>query len=733
MLPDNNFQVIYSTGEDEPVEFFFSALLESVKFDLGLGFFSTSGFRALSIGFAIFINNGGKMRILINDILSKEDKEAIEKGLVTNPDDFIEEKILQDIISLEQTLSKKDSHFFNCISWLISTHRIEIVSIKPISSFEGIAHQKFGVFHDIGKNKIAFLGSANFSQTALFHNLESLSCFKSWTNERGDSARIEYFENLFEKFWTGKSVVAKVLPLNKVKTYINSKYLVSSVNHLLEEESSIISDILKDTRINSKLTFKFHQAKDKYYPSKVSKPHFPIDKTPKDFQRKALEKWVENNYNGFFEMATGTGKTITALNCAIELYRLFNTIKLVILVPTLPLAVQWKEEVESFGIPNIILANSNNPNWIEETLRIINKSLTGNTDFCIITTYSTFSLDKFQSIIKRLKEDTFLIADEAHNFGTERLINIYPTKFTKRLGLSATPERFFDDEGTSAMLTFFNAVKNPTFSFTMAEAIENKNLCTYYYYPRIVNLTDKELQEYIKISKKLVKHFNSKFSEYKDDAITNALLLKRKRIINKAENKLLVFREVFNELIIAHSPVKYTLVYVPEGRQESFNDEDQKLINEYSRVISEEFKISQHQFIGGTKNRTDILKRFANGTIDVLTAMKCLDEGIDVKRTEIAVFCASTSNPRQFIQRRGRLLRPHPDKRFAYIYDIIVVPNIDEDKYAESFEIEKKILISELKRVYEFASLSLNKYQALNQLKEIAENYHIDIFSSEII
>jgi superfamily II DNA or RNA helicase len=732
MLRNTDFKVVYSSGEDEPAEFFLDALLESKSFDLGLGYFSSSGFRALSIGFAYFISrNNGKMRIIINDVLSPEDKSAIEKGLISKPEDLIESKIIEDIIRLEQILSGSDRHFFNCISWLIATKRLEMIAIAPKNNSIGIAHQKFGIFRDEGENKVAFSGSANFSSNAMFNNIESLSCYKSWTGEFNENARLTYFELLFNKIWKGDSEVIKIIPLEKVKTSLLEKFPVSNIQELIDAEQVLINESAGST-VSVSLHLKLEELRAKLQSDKENTPAFPKDSKPRDYQVEAFYNWQKSDFVGFFEMATGTGKTITALNCALELYKQEGKYQILILVPTLPLADQWVSEALSFRFSNIIVANSKNKNWVETVLHEINKNFIENFSYCIITTYQTFNMEKFQSVINRLDKTTLFIADEAHNLGTVRSQGNFPHKFMRRIGLSATPERHFDEQGTDALLSFFNAKEKPTFRLDMLEAIDKGFLCQYYYYPKIVTLTETELEEYKEISKKLLRYFDKRGGGFQDNPIVASLMLKRKRIIQKAQNKLDVFRSCLNELLELRSTLKYTLVYVPEGRPTAFDDADQRLINEYSEVISTEYHLSQHQYIGVTKNRTDVLNRFSSGKIGILTAMKCLDEGVDVKRTEIAIFCASTSNPRQFIQRRGRILRVHPDKKFSYIYDMIVVPDISSKYFDDSLSMEKNILAGELKRVYEFASMSINKYQALKTLEEVANQYKIDIFSTQI-
>ncbi len=731
MLKDIDYKVVYSSGEDEPIEFFIDSLLESNSFDLGLGFFSSSGFRALSVGVACFINHGGKMRILINDVLSPEDKDAILKGNSVPAEELIEENIINDLSKFYEVLSGHDKHFFNCISWMIATQKIEFRAIVPLAENVGIAHQKFGLFRDEQKSTIAFSGSANFSVNALRNNIETVSCYKSWTSEKSENARIEHFENLFNKIWEGRAENIRIIPIQKVKTFIRDKFPTHSMDELLIEEIRLAQDLKTNKRVSPAVDYKLSELERRIKGTDL-RPAFPNGFTPWPYQEDALKNWINSNYIGFFEMATGTGKTITALNCALHLYNEEGHIRSLILVPSLSLADQWAKEAESFNFKNIIIANSKNSNWTEEVIGQLNKSQLSNSSFVIITTYATYALEKFQSVINKLKGDTLFIADEAHNFGTKKLIELHPTKFTRRIGLSATPKRHFDSDGTLAILKYFGSIEKPTFKLDMEEAIEKGFLCEYYYFPKIVSLTKDELEEYKAISKKLLKYFDSKRGAFKDNPIVNALLLKRKRIIHKAENKKSCLKECLKEIMELKGDIKYTLVYVPEGADNEIDDFDKNLIDEYSSIIANDFGVSQHQFIGETDGRVDILNRFAQGKLNVLTAMKCLDEGVDVKRTEVAVFCSSTGNPRQFIQRRGRILRLHPEKRNATIFDMIAIPDISRMTGSNSISMEKSILRAELKRVYEFASLSKNKYQALKTLETVAEEFDIDIFSTEI-
>ena len=220
------------------------------------------------------------------------------------------------------------------------------------------------------------------------------------------------------------------------------------------------------------------------------------------------------------------------------------------------------------------------------------------------------------------------------------------------------------------------------------------------------------------------------------------LLLKRKRIIHKAANKLSAFRQIVRRRMEEKGSLKYTLVYVPEGNKPdnfeadifdqsdtiAFDPETEHLIDDFTRIVRDmDSHIIVRQFTSESTDRDAMLKGFADGSIDVLTSMKCLDEGVDVPRSELAIFCASTGNPRQFIQRRGRVLRTHKDKRFATIHDLIVIPDnvFDEECYA----LEKSLVESELKRVRDFALLSENLNDTDDELKEVLDRYCLSIFN----
>ena len=449
-----------------------------------------------------------------------------------------------------------------------------------------------------------------------------------------------------------------------------------------------------------------------------------MKKSKSKYQKQAFEKWKNNKQKGLFAMATGTGKTITSLNCLLEIFNKLGYYKAIILVPTITLVEQWEIECKKFNFNTIIKVCSKYNNWKSEVanLRLLEMTNPDNKlSYIIISTYASFVRSNvFMELNQFPKNKLLLIADEAHNMGgglmASRLNDI---KYLRRIGLSATPERQFDDAGNHKLLNFFGCENGYTFEYTMAEAIEKGALCRYYYYPHIVKLTDDEMIEYVELTKKIVKIMGFQDSESQERL--KMLLLKRKRIIHKASNKLYVFHQIVKQRMAEKGNLKYTLVYVPEGNKpDNFeadiydqfdtitsDPESEHMIDDFTRIVRDmDPHIIVRQFTSESKERDVMLKGFADGSIDVLVSMKCLDEGVDVPRSELAIFCASTGNPRQFIQRRGRVLRTHKDKRFAVIHDLIVIPENVFDE--ECYTLERGLVQSELRRVRDFALLSEN-------------------------
>lgn len=734
---DWSFDRDYKTGsENEPLQFYLDGLANSKEFNLLLGYFSSSAINLLSVGFASFIANGGKMRIVINHLLSAQDKEAIKNANNENLNKIFD---LTDIVSLEKVLDDYDTHFFECLTYLISQKRIEIKVIKPKKG-RGIAHYKSGVFLD-GVDRVGYKASCNFTLFGLSENLEELEAFMSWENGRSNKL-INKQLSIIDSYFNELDEDVDYIPAEDIEVVLKDKFGKKDINELIVQEEELLKKKMSLVT-NSKTKESILKIYDKIEFIKKT-PKFPYPEGPREYQQNAYEKWVANGKKGLFAMATGTGKTITSLNCALNEFKVDQYYKFIVLVPTTALANQWKEEiVKNFNFQNALVCCSINNKWKDE-IKSIGKNVLFNrdVDYGIITTYATFSGVNFQTILKDYFSNDFekiiLIADEAHTMGSAGLLKVLPTYINKRIGLSATPERQFDEIGNQTLAEYFSTnPENYTYEYNMKTAIDNNILSKYYYYPKIVNLEHDEQEEYIKLSKELAKYIDPDTGKYRESDYVNNLLIKRKNIIHKATNKVKALLSIINE--IGKDNFKDAFIYVPEGIEIDYSKHDDdvfdeerdndKIIDNYINELYDNFKLKMAKFTGETNNRDTIINQFKEHKLDALLAMKCLDEGVDIPQTKYAIFCSSTGNPRQYIQRRGRVLRKFKGKEFAIIYDLIIKPTIDHTDIDEKLsKIEKNIFLSELRRLVNFSVLSENKDNCLKGLENLCYDLDIDIY-----
>lgn len=718
----------YKTGsENEPLQFYLDGLANSNEFNLLLGYFSSSAINLLSVGFATFISKGGKMRMVINHLLSAKDKEAIEKAEQGATNKVFD---LTDVVSLGRVLDEYDTHFFECLVYLIAEKRIEIKVIKPKNG-KGIAHYKSGVFSD-GQDCVGYKASCNFTLYGLSENLEELEAFLSWENGRSNKL-IKKQLRIIDDYFSEKDEDVEYISVNEIEVVLKDRFGKKDINELLVQEEQLLKkkqSLISNPKLKKTISKLFSEIE-----IIRRAPRFPYSEGPREYQINAYNNWVANNYKGMFAMATGTGKTITSLNCLLNEYKKSGIYRAIITVPTTALVEQWKKECTKFNFKNIITVSSKE-NWDKNLAFFNTASKLIDTSYIVIVTYASLPRPKFQSYFMQLPKDTILIADETHNLGSQGLLRLLPNiHLEKRIGLSATPHRKFDETGNQAIQEFFNDEPPYIVSYSMEEALKIGWLCNYTYYPHIVKLTDQEMEKYKELSIQLLRMglFDKETGAFRSTPEIEKKLLERKRIIHKAFNKLEVFKATLRSEFDKRKNLKYTLVYVPEGIESKFDEtdfsveteEENKLINDYTRAVSQtDDSVMVKQFTANSTNREEILKNFEQGKIHVLTSMKCLDEGVDVPRSELAIFCASTGNPRQFIQRRGRVLRLHKDKIHATIHDLVVIPEVSDEN---TFEMEKGLVKKELERVVDFANLAMNKTNTYETLKSVLDYYNLNL------
>ncbi|MEH7158972.1 DEAD/DEAH box helicase family protein [Neobacillus drentensis] len=433
----------------------------------------------------------------------------------------------------------------------------------------------------------------------------------------------------------------------------------------------------------------------------------------REYQQEAIRNWFRNNCQGLLEMATGTGKTITALSAASKLYEVTKRLGVIIVCPYIHLVDQWVKDIRLFNMSPIVAYQSRKL-WEESLYNEVSAFQSGLTNhFCLITTISTFTSDSMQNILKYLSNDVVYIADEAHHLGAKRNRECLIPSIPYRLALSATPNRWHDEEGTDELIEYFG--NSIVFQYGLEKAI-GEFLTEYYYFPHIVYLDEDESEYYYEVTKKIARMSFLKESIDENESL-QSLLIERARIIGRARNKIVVLKE----LMMDRTDSKYNIVYCGDSKIDG-----EKQIDSVVKMLGYDLDMNVHTFTSreDKEKRQELLKMFEDGDLQVLVAIKCLDEGVDVPATQTAYILASSTNPREFIQRRGRVLRKHKNKKYSYIHDFIVVPRpLDEIDNVETalFNTERNLIKRELVRFIEFADLAINgplAHEKLNQLKQ---------------
>ncbi len=708
----------YSSDSDYiPLEFYEEAFPISKNIDLLLGYFSSNAFKVLSHSMAEFIFNGGNLRIITNHVYTLKDKENLLDDIFLDDENEVID-IFGDIEKLEKTLSGYGKHFFDCLKYLLNHNRLQIVPVK----FNDIdlSHSKKMILYD-GSNYISTDGSINFTLSALTKNSESFEVNAPWEGDIFKKRTIQERDN-FNKIISKEHADYIYLESKDIEVVINKIGNTKDEIDLLEDSIKIDGNAYgkKIELIIKKKKFKFE-----YIIGEATKtPRFPYIEGPRGYQIEAFDEWESNNCSGIFAMATGTGKTITSLNCVLNEYRKTKKYKAIILVPSIALLNQWEEETLSFNFNKILKVGGGN-NWESELGAYVSNLSWGiDDDIIIISTYGSFVTTRFQKYFKKIEKDLMLIADEAHNMGASNIKKVISgVNVNKKIGLSATPKRVYDIEGTDAIDEFFNDKEPYTYSFSMERALSERFLTEYKYYPILVELNEDEFEDYIEISKKLLKFFDFEKGEYKKEKIVETLLLKRKNIIHKADNKISAFKIILKELK-KKDLLKYIFTYIPEGYVDGQED---RILNKFIRAgIDTIPELKLNTYTAEDEDLKGILRGFSEGKINLLFAMKMLDEGVDVPRAEVGIFCSSTGNPRQFIQRRGRLLRKHKEKVYATIYDMVVIPNL-KNQNQELVNFETNLVKGELRRVAYFASLSMNYYETRDELLNVCNKYDLNL------
>lgn len=693
-------------------DFYIPCLINSNRYQRAVGYFNSGSLALAAKGLSHFLYNNGKMELIASPQLEEEDIEAIRLGYQAR-EEIITKALLRHIPETDDPIINQRLGF---LAWMISRGQLEIkIAIVEDDHDFGIYHEKIGCFFDDKGNVVAFSGSSNETRGGLYSNFELIEVYCSWRN--GDTIRVENKISDFNDLWKNQTKHLTIIDfpeaarqnLLKKQIYVNfGQNDPESYNY----PDPMVPESFYQTNTSSGSMIKEYG--QNYY-----SPRIPKNLIIRNYQKNAVSSWFKNNGSGIFAMATGSGKTITALTTAVKLYEKIGFLGLIIVCPYIDLVEQWAKEVKKFGM-SPILAYDSKSRWegnLNSAITSYNMGVLNH--FSVIMTNATFLSDTMQESLLKLNRPTLIIADEAHHLGAQHLSKKLPTNIPYRLALSATPRRWFDEEGTEKLISYFNP--GIISEFGLKDAIKEGFLTQYRYYPHIVCLTDEEFEQYYEISKKITKMMPMKGELDLEDSGLQYLLIERARILSRAINKL----SLLEQLVEPNKETNFNIFYCGDSR---IGDERQ--IELVIKLLGNNLGMKVHPFTSGEDKtkRKELLELFEKGKIQGLVAIRCLDEGIDIPATRTAYILASSTNPREFTQRRGRVLRKYPGKDYSIVHDFIVVPRKLEEIHLieeQVFNIERRLVKRELLRVIEFAELAENGPQAMLSLQDFKKAYNL--------
>ena len=669
-----------SSRQDIVKEFYIPVLAEAISYNRIVGYFNSYSLMLIVDGLKEFISNNGKMRLLCGANLDIDDENAIINASSIAQelsDNFLEEL---DSISEDIHLNR-----IRLLAWMVDNDLLDIKIgiVKDENGYVGgILHEKTGILTDEEGNDIVFSGSNNETRAGMSSlgsgNLEKFKVFCSW--ESSEYTEDDIYD--FNEYWNNLNPYLDVIDIPEAAKRGLTRYAPDSLEEVMKLEIKSSSSSSKDSR---KL---------------------------RDYQEEAISKWIENDYRGIFEMATGTGKTFTAINCIKEVLNNNPNMLVVIACPYAHLVEQWSKDIRNtFDINFYDIYSSANPNWKKDLSSLVFKMDLGVIDQAIIlTTHNTYSMDFFTNEILELEIPSLLVVDEMHHVISKSFSKGLLDFYDYRLGLSATPEVLNNDEGMEYAFDYFGGI---VYEFGLEEALTQFDedgktfLAQYDYHPKKVELNDDELEEFNQLTDKIQKLFVMKKKD-EENKYLKTLIIKRRNIIKNAKSKYDCLRDILR----SYDELDHLIVFCsPQQIDNVLNILKEEGVSPVHKFTQSEGAKPSKQF-GGLSHREYLVNEFDKGYYKSLVAIKCLDEGVDVPSAEKVIIMSSSTNPGEYIQRRGRVLRRHVDKDKAEIYDMAVIVYDSTGKPISSIVDNEKI------RLIDFINSSDNPDECMELLKK---------------
>ncbi|ESZ13701.1 DEAD/DEAH box helicase family protein [Mesorhizobium sp. L48C026A00] len=695
-------------------DFFVPALSEAVSYRRAVGFFSLGVLLNTPAAMSTLVVNKGRIELIFGRLVAPEDFEAIQAG-VSKP--WTEEELPRFDQLIADHAGSLLEYRIRLLAWLFSTGGLEMkVAVRP----RGMFHQKIGLLQDRIGDVISFSGSMNETISALDprFNSEEITVFRSWN--QGQQSYVDNHAQNFARLWSGET---------------GSSTVICSLPEAIEKGLAFVMDQFPEPPTPQQESERVRFFFEKHIVGNYMRPAVPktlrgLPFSMRDHQLEALRAWSVNGYNGILELATGAGKTMTAIYAATKTAEANEGIALIVAVPYQDLAEQWCEELRQFNIQALRCYGSR-AEWEPSVRAYLQRNRGHQREFiAIVVVNKTLKSDHFQAFAKQLDcQRLFFIGDECHHHGSSSYGGKLLPGAKFRIGLSATPFHYLDDDANQRLREIYD---KSVFQYTLADAVRDNVLTPYEYIPIPVELTPYEAQEYVFLSDQIARAFSAAKNDMggPNGLKLKSLLMRRARLIGAAENKLVEL----GKLLSQHRVEPHSLFYCSDGRTVSDDDDD---VNDHSGPVGAEMKqrhaVAQALSKRGVRvspftsdenrwQRREILRQFKDGETEALVAIRCLDEGIDVPACRTAYLIASSRNPRQFIQRRGRILRRAEGKDRATIFDFVVVlpeGNLPDQDMAVDF------LRNELGRVADFARNSLYPASSIKPLLPWLQRYDL--------
>ncbi len=668
-----------SSGSNVLRDFYVPVMSEAIRYDRLTGYFSSTILALAARGVAGLVRNGGRMRLVSSPQFTEEDIDVLS----SNPteieiDNLISDRfqhLVSDVDGLADYIAQDHLRAF---AWMLKQGYLEVKILVPrdFDGRAGIFHSKVGILTDSDGNKLSFSGSVNETAAAWKHNIEEFKVFRSWESE--GSKWVRHDQGQFERYWEPSAdmpYISRPLP-DKIR----------------ESLVAVAPDDLESLDLTEPLDT-----------SPVSTGPPPL----RDYQNEAVTAWMSAGMQGILEMATGTGKTRTALECISRFQSGSGRSLTVVTAPFQHIATQWRQILADMDP----VCSFDSGNWKSNFRNSLSELKTFQRDHLVwVAVQNTASSQEFLDLLASAEKtvgNKLLVGDEAHGLGARVFSKALSPLYSARLGLTATPSRWFDEVGSKSLQDFFHGT---VYEFSLSKALNwidphtgQTPLAPYNYHPEFIDLTDEELEEFASLTQQIVAEAARSQHDEPSERL-ELLLFKRAALVKTAEYKIPAFESLVHSL----PDMQGTLIYCHNEEQMSeVISIVAKTRYRYRRFTGAEGTSPRPEF-QGLSEREWILESFNQGEIDVLVAMKCLDEGVDVPSAKRGIILASSGNPREFIQRRGRLLRRFPGKEKAEIHDLVVIPKFGKGIAIDASNSARAIIAKELERIEEFSQDALN-------------------------